>query len=164
MKLLVAYFSQTGNTKKIAKAVYEQLRTKIENIELKNIKKVKDLNYDLVFFGCPIQPPYPPEKIIKYLKKLKGKTALFITHAAPEGAPPLKKWINGYKKQVPGKIVSIFDCQGQLFFLVKWFMLVAPNPKYREWARHDNSKGQPDEKRLLAARKWAEKVINHYPL
>ncbi len=156
MKTLVTYFSQTGNTKKVARAIYETLSSEKE---IMDINRVGNLDYDLVFFGCPIQPPYPPGNIKKHLGRLTGKTALFITHGSPENEPELKNWIIKYQACVPGKIVGTFDCQGPLSLFVKLFMYIAPDPKLRKAARNDNSKGQPDAARLKKAAEWAVKII-----
>ena len=53
MKVLVAYYSETGNTEKIAGAIYGEV-SKEHEVHLKKIKEVTvdTLNdYDLVFLG-----------------------------------------------------------------------------------------------------------------
>ena len=53
MKILVAYYSETGNTEKIARAIYEEASEEHEaRLERANRVAANDLsNYDLVFLG-----------------------------------------------------------------------------------------------------------------
>ena len=56
MKILITYFSQTGNTQQIAEAIHQEL---LESHEV-NLKKIEEAKpdalegYDLVFVGSPI--------------------------------------------------------------------------------------------------------------
>jgi hypothetical protein len=43
--------------------------------------------------------------------------------------------------------------------MIKLFMSIYPNRTYRKWAKMDNSKGQPDQKRLERARSFARTVV-----
>jgi len=93
MKLLVAYMSQTGNTAKVAQAIYDAI---IAPKEIKRVEEVTSLEgYDLAFLGFPTHAFGPDEPVINFLKThVKDRTiALFITHASPEDASPLQGWI-----------------------------------------------------------------------
>lgn len=89
MKVLVVYFSHTGNTEKIASAIYEEASQ--ENSAV--LKKLNDVDpsslgeYDQVFIGSPINAGKLAKEINEFLNKLtrlqKMKLAGFITHAAP---------------------------------------------------------------------------------
>ena len=56
MKVLVAYFSQSGNTEKIAKAIWEEASQGNET----DLKKLEDITpgdvaqYDFIFIGSPM--------------------------------------------------------------------------------------------------------------
>jgi len=54
MNILVAYYSLTGNTKKVAEAIYEALPEPKELKKLKDIDSIED--YDLIIcrFSCPL--------------------------------------------------------------------------------------------------------------
>ena len=157
---LVAYQSRTGNTKKVAEAIFKALP---EPKEIKPIKEVNSLeDYDLVFLGFPVHGEGPNPKAKAYLENnTKGKQiALFITHAAPEDAPEMPASIQKFKDAAIGAdIVDVFDCQGQLSRIIKTVMSVMPNPQIREWARKDTSQGQPDASRLEKAAVFAKGVI-----
>ena len=52
MKTLVAYFSQTGNTKKVAESMFDVIQGEKEIKELSEVENVD--GYDLLFVGFPI--------------------------------------------------------------------------------------------------------------
>jgi flavodoxin len=156
MKVLVAYMSRTGNTKKVAEAIYGAIP------QPKEIKRVEDVTslegYDLAFLGFPMHA-FGPDKPVKTFLETHVKDraiALFITHMAPEDAPPLQGWIQKFSDAAVGaNIIGIFDCQGQLNSrLLKIIM------RLRYPTRADSSQGQPDETRLERARAFANEIMN----
>ena len=88
MKVLVIYFSQTGNTEKIASAIYDEASLANDAV----IKKLDEVDpgslneYDQVFIGSPIHAGTIAKEIQDFLIKLpplpKMRLAGFITHAA----------------------------------------------------------------------------------
>ena len=164
-KVLVAYLSQTGNTKKIAEAIYEVLP---EPKEIKPIREVTTLDgYDLSFLGFPIHRLGPDEQEKAYLEKLtKSRTiALFITHMAPEEAPELEGWLQRFRDAASNaNLVGMFHCQGQASWLVKFILRFAPDPVLREARKKDNSKGKPDAIRLERARVFAKEVMKEFQM
>ena len=161
MTVLVAYMSKTGNTKKVAQAIFEEIS---DEKEIRPIDKVDSIDgYDIAFLGFPIHAMGPDKKTVDLLEKhcVSGRNvALFITHMAPENAQELPTWLDKFRQAAKGaNIVDMFDCQGQVAKPVKLFMLVAPDAKLRSWARQDNSKGQPDKARLDRARVFSKNVM-----
>lgn len=161
MKVLVAYQSKTGNTRKVAEAMFGEIA---DEKELKPIDGVQSIEgYDVAFLGFPIEKMGPSKKATESLKRLcidGGNVVLFITHAAPEGSPELPGWLDGFRKAASGaRIVDMFDCQGELARNVKRIMSIVPNAQLRSWAKRDNSQGQPDEVRLERARVFARDVV-----
>lgn len=162
MKVLVAYMSSTGNTKKIAEAIYGEIAA---DKEIKAVSEVESLGgYDLAFLGFPTHGYGPDKKTKAILEKLckdKKKVALFVTHAAPETEPEVAEYIAKFKQAASGaEIVGTFDCQGQLASGVKFIMKISPNKKLRSDAKRDNSKGQPDENRIEKARTFAKDTVS----
>ncbi len=159
-KVLVAYLSQTGNTKKVAEAIYGAIP---EPKEIKPIKEVPTLEgYDLTFLGFPIHKLGPDDQEKAYLKELANgrKIALFITHMAPEDAPELKGWLQKFSEAAVGaNILGMFDCQGQASGFVKFFLRFSPDPALREGRKKDNSQGQPDAVRLDRAKVFAVEMM-----
>src|SRR4030042_5468710 len=68
MKVLVAYMSSTGNTKKIAEAIYGEIAAEKE---IKLIGEVEDIGaYDLTFLGFPTHGYGPDKKTKAFLETL----------------------------------------------------------------------------------------------
>ena len=89
MKVLVLYFSQTGNTKKIASAISDEA-SRANDVVLKKLDDVNPVSlseYGRLFIGSPIQAGNIANEIKQFLSKLprlpEMKLAGFITHAAP---------------------------------------------------------------------------------
>jgi len=161
MRVLVAYLSQTGNTKKVAEAVYSAIP---EPKEIKRIEDVTSLEgYDLTFLGFPMHMFGPDEKVKTFLgTHTKDRAiALFITHMAPEGFQPVQVGIQKFRDAAAGaNIVGVFDCQGQACQELKTNMLNSPSPQLRMFAQVDYSQGQPDATRLERARAFANETMN----
>ena len=86
MKALITYYSQTGNTKKLAQAVYDGIeRAGKDILPIDETGTLED--YDVIFCGFPVQAHSVPEKAESFLKKIpKGKKiALFATHGSLRG-------------------------------------------------------------------------------
>jgi flavodoxin len=159
MKVLVGYQSVSGNTKKVAEAIYSEIEGEKE---IRNIKEIVSLNgYDLVFLGFPVHAYGPDKKARRFLEThTNGKNiVLFITHAAPEGWHELPEWLGRFEEAAVGaNIMGRFDCQGELAKGVKFLMKMIPG-KARAQAKIDNSEGQPDEIRLDAARIFTREMM-----
>ena len=161
MKLLVAYMTKTGNTKKIAEAIFGELTG---DKVIKPIEEVESIEgYDVAFLGFPIHQMGPDKKTTKLLEKhcVNGrKIVLFITHAGPEGASDLQPMLEKFRQAASkAEIFDFFDCQGELAKGVKRIMSIMPNAKFRMWAKMDNSQGQPDQTRIDRAKAFARGVM-----
>lgn len=161
MKVLVAYVSRTGNTKKIAEAIFEEIQA---DKEIKELGEVDSLEgYDLAFIGYPIMRFVPAKPAWEFLKKNSSgkKVALFMTHAAPEGAPPVQDFIAKSKEAAVGAdVVGIFDCQGELSEAMRETLLKMDNPEFRAFGELGPwTKGQPDAARIEKARAFAREIM-----
>ena len=162
VKVLVTYMSSTGNTKKIAEAVYGEIST---DKEIKPVNEVESLGrYDLTFLGFPTHGYGPDKKAKSAMERLckdNKKVALFVTHAAPEDEPEVAEYMRKFMQAASGaEIVGTFNCQGQLASGVRFIMKISPNKKLRSDAKRDNSQGQPDAKRIERARAFARETIS----
>ncbi|MDH4211785.1 MAG: flavodoxin family protein [candidate division WOR-3 bacterium] len=115
MRVIVVYYSQTGNTKKIAQAIFQVIKTK------KHLKEVKEIDslegYDLVFVGFPLHYGGPAKPAKNFLEKhAQGKKiALFVTHSTREDSKGLQKWLAKCKKVAQeAELVGFFNCQGNI--------------------------------------------------
>ena len=160
MKTLVTYLSQTGNTKKIAEAIYGEIAGE------KDIKEVKDTadfeGYDLVFVGFPVMQFNIPEKVSNLVKaNAAGKNiAFFMTHAVPEGFEAIHSWTGSCKDiAADGNYLGTFECQGELAQPVIDMLLQAEDPQMKAFGEMGPStKGQPDESRVQKAREFAKEI------
>jgi flavodoxin len=164
MKVLVAYVSKTGNTKKVAEAIFEEISDEKEIMPIDKVDSIE--GYDIAFLGFPIHQMGPDKKTAQLLEKhcVNGRNVvLFITHAAPEDHPDLPPMLDKFKQAARGaNIVDMFDCQGELAKTIKLIMSVMPDARLRKWAKEDNSKGQPDQARLDRARLFSRSVMQRF--
>jgi flavodoxin len=165
MKTLVAYFSQTGNTKKIAEAIFDELPGEKE---IKDLGDLEDLEgYDVVFYGFPIQAMAPAKDAGDFLSGNAGgkRIALFITHGAPEGADRVGPWLQNCREVVSaggGELLGIYNCQGEVAQPIIDFLLGHESPEMQQYGREaqaPESKGQPDQGRIDLAREFARDVM-----
>jgi len=161
MKILVAYFSQTGKTKMVADAIYESIEG---DKELKELSEVESLEgYDLSFIGFPIIAFGPSKDGKEFLEqKAAGKkVALFITHAAPEGQEGIGEWLDKCKEAAASaELVGFFDCMGELSEAIADFLMKNDDPMMRSFGeRRPETIGQPDETRLQRARDFAKETM-----
>ena len=161
MKVLVTYFSRTGNTRKVAEAIFEEMPTPKE---LKDLRQTEGFDgYDLVFVGLPIEIFGPPKEAVSLLAKQRAgkKVALFATHAAREDAPQLPEWLAKCEATIAtADLLGSFNCQGELGEQIANYMLKSPDERLVAWAKERPSTiGQPDLFRLQRARTWAKEVL-----
>jgi flavodoxin len=161
LRTLVAYISQTGNTKKVAQAIYDEVPGEKDLIPICDVPDSSV--YDLIFMGFPVHQFGPDKKAIMRMKQhcVPGrKVALFITHAAPENEPEVQEWLSKFREAASGaEIVGFFDCQGQMSKPVKMVLRLSRDKRLREWSKTDNSQGQPDEGRIRKAKEFAREVL-----
>jgi len=85
MKALVTYYSQTGNTEKLARAIYDAIHFEKELIPVKEVKNSS--GYDIIFIGFPVQAHSVPAAVHPFFKTLPDKQpiAFFCTHGSVRG-------------------------------------------------------------------------------
>ena len=164
MKVIVTYMSQTGNTKKVAEAIFKEIKGKKE---IKPIEEVSSLEgYDLAFIGSPMQASGMAGDAKSFLEQhAKGKNiALFITHASPKEEPQLKGWLDNCKEAAAGaNLLGVFDCQGEMSQALADFMLNSGDPSMVEDAKkRSTTVGQPDATRLKKARNFAREIMKKH--
>ena len=164
MKVIVAYMSQTGNTRKVAEAIFEEIQAD------KKIKALEELDnlqgYDLSFIGFPIQIYGPAQPAKVFLEKhAAGKDiVLFITHASPEDDKLLLQWSDACRAAVVGgNVVGLFHCRGELSEKVSDMMKSSGDPDLIAWAEErPETLGQPDATGLERARAFAREIMKNY--
>ena len=160
MKALVTYHSDTGNTEKVAQAIFESIeRAEKDIMPLKDVKNVED--YDLIFCGFPVQAHSVPSKVEPFLKNIpEGKNlALFATHGSLRGGElAITAFYYALSLASKAKIVGTFGCRGK----VKPSLLDAlmEKPEHKAWAMEAQSAaGHPDEADLVDAKEFAKWML-----
>ena len=144
MRILVAYFSQTGNTEKIALVIHEEALKKYPS-HLKKIQEVKVSeieNYNLVFLGSACHSADLGTPVKKFLENLpqppKFRLAGFFTHATvmPEGSERDQELFDTWA----GKCILSFEkaCQEkQIDFKGYYHCQGAPTPIIEEFIHRE---------------------------
>jgi flavodoxin len=124
MKVLVTYFSQSGNTEKIAQAIYEEaaLNNEADLKKLEDITPAEVAGYDVVFIGSPLHSgslAVPVKECLGVIQQSTGqKMAGFITHMAPaypdQDMSAFAEPIKAACQKNGIEYVGCFDCQGFL--------------------------------------------------
>ncbi len=119
MNILIAYFSQTGNTEKIAKAIWEEVLFQGNDAHLKHIDEITTkefYGYDLIFLGSACHDAdlaQPVKRILDEITHLPAfSLAGFVTHAAnlPVGGGEKQQAI--YEKWA-GRCIQSFELVSQ---------------------------------------------------
>ena len=160
MKVLVAYQSDTGNTEKLAQAIYEG----VEQAE-KDILPIQEATsletYDLIFCGFPEQSHSVPASAERFLKGIpKGKEiALFATHGSLRGGQlAVTAFYHALSLASRERVLGTFGCRGR----VKSSLIdaVMKRPEDRAWAMEAQSAvGHPDEADLEDGREFARLMV-----
>jgi len=144
MKILVAYFSQTGNTEQIANAIHQEVAGAHE-ADLKTIEEVKaDAlgGYDLVFVGSPIHGnglAAPVGELMEALPEGSSfKLAGFVTHASfayeREGFDKGMQSLDDISTNKNITYLGAFDCEGRMSPMLQPMVQEARGVSDEEWA------------------------------
>ena len=150
MKSIVIYFSQTGNTKKVAEAIRDAIRVKTGHCDIVNLKEadVRSLaGYELIGLGCPAFAREEPVNVMRFIRgmgALRGKHCfIFATHGGHPG-DTLPSMAGKLRRQGL-RVIGGFNCDGSdhmPHFTYPWF-----------------TAGHPDEIDLKAAADFGQEVV-----
>ncbi len=160
MKVLIAYYSDTGNTEKVAKAIYDSIEHSEKEISLStDVSDVSD--YDLIFCGFPVQSMGLPKKMESFVTGLPEgkKVAYFATHGSLRGGPlAITAFHHAISLGKNLKVMGTFGCRGT----VKHGIIDAlmKQAEHRGWALEAQSAaGHPDEADLEDAKIFAAAIM-----
>ena len=161
MKVLVTYISLSGNTKKIAEAIFEEIQTEKEITPLKEVDNLE--GYDLAFIGFPVHGFGPAKEAQTFLKKnaQDKKIALFVTHAMSSENEMLEGVLKKCKKPASkADLVSFFNCQGELAENTAKSLIKSNNPQMQQFGKmRDMTVGHPNAEEIESARIFAKETI-----
>ncbi len=149
MKGIVVYYSQTGNTKKIAQAIYAGMRKMMQTCDIAPLKETsaRDLiGYDLIGIGGPVWRRREPANIqafIEVMADMDGKHGFaFSTHGALPG--DFMKYVLSAMTQKGITVIGFNDWYGSVFHPY------LPKPYFTD--------GHPDEIDLKEAEDFGKKM------
>lgn len=170
MKVLVTYFSQTGNTEKIATAICEEAN-RANQAELKKLEDITPedaAGYDFIFIGSPLHSgslATPVKECLALIQANSGQQmAGFVTHFAPAYpeqdmagfAEPIKTACR--EKGIEYK--GCFDCQGFLTQSLHEAVKGKMNLTDEQWAdKVKQMTGHPDQEDKDKAKAFAKEVL-----
>ena len=168
LNALIIYFSATGNTENVAKAIWETLKE--EKVEV-NLLKIQDAaeeelyDYDLVFLGTPSHSFLPAQPVMRFISdkmklhrkrgdiklcapKIPGKYAVvFCTYSGPHTgineAIPVGKYMGQFFEHIGFKIAA------------EWYIIgeFHGSEENSTIGRLGNIKGRPNKQDLAKVRR-----------
>jgi flavodoxin len=166
MKTLVAYTSQTGNTEKIAHAIFSGITGRKV---LQTMSEIKNTDgYDIIYAGFPIYNFEPVHTAKDFLHNIghDKKVILFMTMAltaAPvndQNKDLYQLTINNCRKCIlNSELLGVFDCPGELSEVTANALLKSNDPMLQGFGsmRHYTI-GYPNEENILSAKAFAENI------
>lgn len=115
MKNLIVYSSKTGNTKKLAEALYEHISGPKEIFPVSEAPDPE--GYTFVGAGFRIENGEPDAAMQEYLKKIIEDCQLFLfaTHASQRGSETIKNAMKIARELPHGtRIVGEYECLGEV--------------------------------------------------
>ena len=182
-KILVAYFSQTGNTEKVARAMYDEIVSSGHEAHLKDIAGVTavDLSeYDLVFLGSACHSASLATPVLEILGDIppgsRLKTAGFATHSSPrpggseQDQKMYERWASGCLRSFEGasketrlELLGYFGCQGAPSPPIEEFIHSEILPEEDAWQVFlSDVRNHPDAADLKEAKEFAQSVLAKY--
>jgi len=159
MKALVAYHSKTGNTEKLARAIYAALHVEKEIYPLREIQSFE--GYDIIFIGFPVQAHSVPPAVIPFFKNLPvgQPIALFCTHGSLRGGQlPKQALEQALGLAARAKVLGTFGVRGAVD--PKVIDALMKQLEHQAWAEEAlGAQGHPDEADLADGREFAKGIL-----
>ncbi|HDP81122.1 MAG TPA: hypothetical protein ENN21_09815, partial [Spirochaetes bacterium] len=152
LKAKIVYFSQTGNTRKVAQAMVEAMNAvgcAASAVPLSQWNNSSGDDYDLLGVGAPSfssQAPTPVKRLIKNLPALHGKSAFVFSTSGGAPGTVLYDMAAALKKK-GARVSGGFLCRGECFH---------PAPEI-----YGRAPGRPDENDLENARSFARSAVEN---
>jgi len=183
MNILIAYYSQTGNTTEVARAIFDEVSSQGHKVHLQTIAEIRsdDLNaYDLVFVGSACHDAGLAKPVKRLLQDIGEsptfKLAGFVTHAtqmAEEGARAgelHERWAGNCRRtfhQVSEEkqiaFLGYFHCQGAPSAPIEAFIRNTILTDDDEWETYiAEVREHPNKEDLKNASQFARHVLIKY--
>jgi flavodoxin len=183
MKVLTAYYSETGNTAQVARAIHHEARAQGHEAHLQTVHEVgaEDmLGYDLVFLGSACHDSRLARPVEALLDRLPlsppFRLAGFATHSCrlpdgtDEGEMLYEQWAAGcprafeeVSRQKAIELLGYFGCQGAASPGIEAFIHQTIITGDEAWQAYvEEMRQHPNEDDLLRARAFARKVLAQF--
>lgn len=160
-KVLITYFSSTGNTKKIAETIYAIFEGENSIKPVNELQEREIEESSLIFIGFPVYShsvPFPLEAVLKRIPEGK-RIALFSTHGSLTGGR-LSRQALEYASVLASKakILGTFSCRGKVS--PQALEMLEKSPEHKAWADMAvSARTHPDESDLEDARSFAKWIL-----
>ena len=159
MKVVVTYYSESGNTEKLAKAIFEGVNA--SGKELASIGEANADEADVIFIGFPVHASSVPAKVENFIKGLpEGKmVAFFVTHGSLRGGQlAITALHHALSLAVKSTVLGTFGCRGQV--RPELIEALLQKPEHRGWAMEAQSAaGHPDNADFEDGKEFADLMI-----
>ena len=158
-KILVTYYSLTGNTEKVAGAIFDVLDG---DKTIKTMDDAQNLDeYEPIFIGFPVHShsvPFKTEELIKRIPAGK-KIALFSTHGSLTGSRLSPEALEHASILASSsKILGTFTCRGKVS--LQAMEKLSKSPEHKAWVEMAASaQTHPDENDLEDARSFSKWIM-----
>lgn len=180
MRVLVGYFSETGNTRRIAQAIGVAAREGGHEVHVKSIEELTGSQlgeYDVVFLGSPCHSAdvaIPVKKLLQNIPEgSKFKLAGFVTHSTvmPEGGEwyreMYERWAGlcraTFEKTCKDRgidFLGLFHCQGAPNPEIEAFIRNTIIPDKKQWEAYiTEARKHPTAEDIEAAKEFAKSLL-----
>jgi flavodoxin len=180
MKILIAYYSETGNTAKVAQAIYEEMTSREHEVHIREISQISPDNLkgnDLMFLGSPCHDADISLPTKQFLEQIPIPSSLklggFLTHASytPEGGQlerdAYQKWASPsefsfqqFCDEKGVEFLGYFSCQGAPSPPIEQFIHDTIVTGEDEWAEYvEEVRKHPNDEDFHKARKFAQDIL-----
>ncbi len=171
LKILITYFTNTGNTEKVANSMKDGLTD--HNVDIlpgKDVNPNTLKSYDIVFLGSGVYASRIDKSALTLIKKagpdLPAKFVYFCTHASLKLYQEPFKRITTIIKEHDCEIIGEFDCVGENLGIPLDTQLAMSErlpEDQREKAKKDREKikGRPNKADLENAKNFANSLLKN---
>jgi len=150
MRALVVYYSQTGNTKKVAQAIHRGMLRAVPDCELKTIKEVDPASlggYDLLGLGSPVWMGGETPNVRRFLDQVPKQEGTHLFSFNTHGVMP-EHYFPSLARRLAAKgftVIGTRDWYGSVHFQL------APKPYFTD--------GHPDSVDLEEAEAFGREMV-----
>jgi flavodoxin I len=171
MKILITYFSNTGNTEKVAKSMKEGLTDyDVELLPVKEADPTTLSSYNIVFIGSGVYASRIDKSVLNLIKKaapqIPTKLVYFSTHASLNMYQDAFNKVNTLIQEYDCKVVGEFDCVGENLGIPEETQLamlekLPDEQKEKAIKIREENRGRPNEMDLNNAKNFALSLVKN---